>query len=42
MQNDDNIKSIQAGKKDRKIHFFVNNIIKAENMKEQRSVINML
>lgn len=42
MQNDDNIKSIQTGKKDRKMHFFVNNIIKAENMKEQRSAINML
>ena len=42
MQNDDNIKSIQTGKKEIKMHFCVNNIIKAENMKEQRSAINML
>ena len=41
MQNDDNIKSIQTGKKEIKMHFFVNNI-KAENMKEQRFAINML
>lgn len=42
MQNDDNIKSRQTLKERQKMHFFVNNIIKAENMKEQRSAINML